>query len=75
MEEDVGIITHSLFLQVVSHLLVLMLRQLLIAIVIILGKDGLNLCICVAFPEQRKKTTHTQETLIFTKPNTNTKTS
>lgn len=45
--------THSLFLQVVTHLLVFMFHQLLIAIVIVLSKDGLNLCIRVAFPEQR----------------------
>ena len=50
-----GPVTHSLFLQVVPHLLVLVLRQLLLAIVIVLGKYGLNLCVCVALSEQRKK--------------------
>lgn len=52
---SVGMVTHSLFLQVVSHLLVFVLRQLLVSIVIVLGKDGLNLCVCVALPETRKK--------------------
>lgn len=47
--------THSLFLQVVSHLLAFVFRQLLIAIVIVLGKDGLNLCVRVALPEQRRE--------------------
>lgn len=32
-----------------------MFRQLLVAIVIVLSKDGLNLCIRVALPEQREK--------------------
>lgn len=44
-------LSHSLFLQVVSHLLVFVFRQLLVAIVVVLSKDGLNLCIRVALPE------------------------
>lgn len=47
--------THSLFLQVVSHLLVFMLCQLLITILIVFGKDGLNLCICVTLSDQIKR--------------------
>ena len=72
MEQTADVITHSLFLQVVSHLLVFVLRQLLVAIVIVLGKDGLNLCICVALSAPKKKSKHTQDMLIFTKPNRNT---
>ena len=41
------LIAHSLFLQVVSHLLMLMLRQLLVPVVIVLGEDGLDLRLCM----------------------------
>lgn len=53
--------THSLFLQVVSRLLVFVFRQLLIAIAIVLSNDGLNLCIRVALPEdgREKPSEHT----------------
>lgn len=47
--------THSLFLQVISHLLVFMLCQLLITILIVFGKDGLNLCICVTLSDEIKR--------------------
>lgn len=50
-------ITHSLLLQVVSHLLVLVLRQLRIAVLIVLRKDGLNLGVCVALTAPNGKTT------------------
>lgn len=42
---------HPLFLQVVSHLLMLTFRQLLITILVIFSEYGLNFCISMAFPE------------------------
>lgn len=47
-------VTHSLLLQVVSHLLVFVFRQLLIAFLIVLSKDGLDLRIRVALPERKR---------------------
>ncbi|TNN89464.1 hypothetical protein EYF80_000067 [Liparis tanakae] len=47
--------------QVVSHLLVFMLRQLLVAIVIVLGKDCLDLCVRVALSEERKQSKPSQD--------------
>lgn len=48
-------VTHSLFLQVVSHLLVLVLRQLLVSVLIVLGKDGLDLSVRVALSGQTER--------------------
>lgn len=50
-------VTNSLFLQVLSHLLVFVFCQLLIPILVILSKDSLNLCIRVALPERKRTTT------------------
>lgn len=46
--------TNSLLLQVVSHLLVVVFRQLLVTVVVVLGKDGLDLGIRVALPVPRQ---------------------
>lgn len=49
--------THSLLLQVVPHLLVFVLSQLLVPTVVILGKDGLNLLIRVALSKHTNNNT------------------
>ena len=49
--------THSLCLQVVPHLLVFVLSQLLVPTVVIFGKDGLNLLICVALSKYTNNNT------------------
>lgn len=43
--------THPLFLQVVSHLLMLMLGQFLISVLVIFCEYCLDLCISMALPE------------------------
>lgn len=47
---------HPLFLQVVSHLLMLTFCQFLIAILVIFSEYGLNFCISMAFPESIERT-------------------
>lgn len=60
--------THSLLLQVVPHLLVLVLRQLLVTVLIVLSEDGLDLCVRVAFPAPRA---HDRKHITVLKPKPN----
>ena len=53
------VFAHSLFLQVVSHLLMLMLRQLLVPVAIVLGEDCLDLCIRVPLSVRGEMKEHT----------------
>lgn len=48
-------LTHPLLFQVISHLLVFMLSQLLVSILVVLCEDCLNLCISMALPEMIKR--------------------
>lgn len=43
-------LSHSLLLQVVPHLLMLVLRQLLVSVVVVLGEDRSYLRVRVALP-------------------------
>lgn len=44
-------LTHPLFFQVISHLLMFMFSQFLVSILVVLCEDCLDLCIGMALPE------------------------
>lgn len=48
-------LTHPLFFQVISHLLMFMFSQFLVSILVILCEDCLDLCISMALPEMIKR--------------------